>query len=218
APVPPGAWSAPFDHGKCLTTKTNPYPSCTVRRVAYDGDPILPSAAIPMDCLKPDPPKRMLAASSNAVFLALHMSLIPRGPDQGKVLIWGHQHYPNGSPGAETRPTYWSVFDPETGIFNNFCAPYAREEGDLFCAGHSWTAEGDLLVAGGTTAHGNDPAGGNGWVGSKVTYLYRTDIDLNNAETQAIRTTEIVPPGTTPGMNQVESPWEKGPELSTTRW
>src|SRR5690606_20430761 len=66
APVPPGAWSAPFDHGKCLTTKTNPYPSCTVRRVAYDGDPILPSAAIPMDCLKPDPPKRMLAASSNA--------------------------------------------------------------------------------------------------------------------------------------------------------
>src|SRR5690606_29725500 len=83
---------------------------------------------------------------------------------------------------------------------------------------HSWTAEGDLLVAGGTTAHGNDPAGGNGWVGSKVTYLYRTDIDLNNAETQAIRTTEIVPPGTTPGMNQVESPWEKGPELSTTRW
>ena len=66
--------------------------------------------------------------------VAVHLSLM----SNGKVLFWGHAGEPQ-------------VWDPATGIFTVVTGPV-----ELFCAGHSLTTDGRVVVAGGhiTDDHG----------------------------------------------------------------
>ncbi|HHK41707.1 MAG TPA: DUF1929 domain-containing protein [Planctomycetaceae bacterium] len=53
-----------------------------------------------------------------------------------------------------------------------------NNEGDLFCAGSTWTPEGKLLVAGGTAIYGS---GGQGWGGGELIYLFDPLLPLPQA-------------------------------------
>ena len=84
---------------------------------------------------------------------ALHMSLIPKGPKQGWVIVWDNA-FPVGAPTGVVSVHRWALVNPVTKVCENYCLPLPIGVGDLFCAGHSWTAKGNLLVAGGTWCHG----------------------------------------------------------------
>ena len=77
------------------------------------------------------------------------MALIPKGPDQGKVLVWDHTHYAGDNlppcfpplPQGQTRVHRWAIVDPTPPItqnsFRNYCMFMPTGEGDLFCSGHT---------------------------------------------------------------------------------
>ena len=102
------------------------------------------------------------------VFNALHANVIPKGPHQGHVLAWDHIHYPH-EPNNEytwehqTRVIRYSIIDPNSNPpqFWNHVKLLPPGKGDLFCAGHAWNKDGDLLIVGGTKFHWiGSPAGG----------------------------------------------------------
>jgi hypothetical protein len=101
---------------------------------------------------------------------AVHMSLIPKGPRQGWILMWPHDFY-TGDPSTQTRIHRWALLNPAAPISatnpENYCMPLPHGMGDLFCAGHAWNGNGDLLVVGGTGARV-----GPEWGGSKLAYLW----------------------------------------------
>lgn len=78
-----------------------------------------------------------------------HASLLPAGPNAGKIMFW---NWPNAA-----NPLYWPrsfVWDPDDagGPINAavLCIPSASNGSeDIFCAGHSFLANGDLFSAGG---------------------------------------------------------------------
>lgn len=94
-------------------------------------------------------------------FEAVDMALIPKGPYRGAVMVFDYE--PACAPGW----TRFAIVDPlrkrslvtARGSFDfldawldiDSTAP-ELERNELFCAGHAWTAEGDLFVAGGTKA------------------------------------------------------------------
>ena len=105
-------------------------------------------------------------------FNAIHMALIPKGPHRGKILVWNR--YPViVRPGATLDPSGkfwscqgWSIVDPSPlpgePRFRNFLLPLdefrpnptqppgaSGDVADLFCSGHAWDANGNLIVAGG---------------------------------------------------------------------
>jgi len=95
--------------------------------------------------------------SSNTCFEAIHMALIPAGPDAGKVLVFDLTF--KASTDQNTSIQRWAILDlggpPDyTQLFYNFALPIPHPGDnrihDLFCAGHAWMADGKLLVAGGT--------------------------------------------------------------------
>jgi Galactose oxidase-like, Early set domain len=124
-------------------------------------------------------------------FLALHMSLIPKGPHQGHVLVWNHHHYTTTNSAKDRRVITYAIVDPYNKSFWNFYGPvhpgsttptcFLKGEGDLFCAGHAWNHNGDLFIAGGTKCH---PPGGTNcsatnpcecsdfFTGSKLAYIW----------------------------------------------
>jgi hypothetical protein len=109
-----------------------------------------------------------------ATINAIHLSLIPKGSKRGRVLVFDHVEYLGSAAGVQ-RVHRWSILDPTASppSFENFCMKLPVGKGDLFCAGHAWTAEGDLLVVGGTKCH-NIPGSGCGpWEGSRLAYLWR---------------------------------------------
>jgi hypothetical protein len=141
-----GAWEAPFNHA------------------ANAGSGIC------------DPTNTRFRWENNATAMAVHMSVIPKGPRQGWILMWPHDDYA-GSISLQ-RYHRWSLVNPVPPItsasFLNFCVPLPGPvnqqsgKGDLFCAGHAWTANGDLLVVGGTGERV-----GSSWGGSVLAYLWR---------------------------------------------
>jgi hypothetical protein len=70
------------------------------------------------DHLQPFPGSTAYSADFDARFNAIHMSLIPRGKDRGKVIVWDSRKYirqPNGSYAAGNQPwsfQCWSIVDP----------------------------------------------------------------------------------------------------------
>lgn len=130
-------------------------------------------------------------------FNAVHMSVIASGPHRGKVLVWDRAF--DTAAAAKQR---WSIVDPRPvgdATFLNFELAMPNGEGDLFCAGHSWTNTGRLFVAGGTTVYPPADAdqgiedGSFGFVGGKLCYEYDPLLG---------------PAGT----------WVRQPDLAETRW
>ena len=75
------------------------------------------------------------------------MTLIPRGPYKGWVLVWDYGPRNNG---ASLDVTVWTLFDPATKTFKpKYTLQHGPGEGDLGCSGHAWTEDGRLFVAGG---------------------------------------------------------------------
>ena len=128
------------------------------------------------------------------LFNAVHMALIPQGLYRGRVLVWD---YVQGCVGQRQR---WSLLNvsatawPPT--FQNYDLSMPSGQGDLFCAGHAWTKEGLLFVAGGTTQW--PPPN---FVGANLAYLF------NPALIQAQGT-----------ANAGNAPWLQQPSMSGSRW
>ena len=59
------------------------------------------------------------------------------------------------------------VWDPEDGSLGNLSAPW-----DLFCAGHTFLANGRLLIAGGVRAYPEEPPGPRRFKGSRLAYTF----------------------------------------------
>ena len=110
-------------------------------------------------------------------FKAIHCSVIPKGPHRGRLLLW------DGSPviarSTATGPDLWSwqcivILDlaPDAEIrCRNYLLPISKVVNlvgigtfyqSLFCAGHAWTENGDLVIA-----------GGNAWRETFVAYSYQ---------------------------------------------
>lgn len=157
----PGQWAPGFNH------QVSPHPDATNHLVPFPGS-------------------TLFTADFDAPFNAIHMSLIPRGKDRGKVIVWDSRKYvmqPNGSYAGGGQPwsfQCWSIVDPAVNLtgprFQNFLLPVhpivitpAPEDWvveALFCAGHCWSPYGDLIVAGGDS---------NGTQGTAIVMLYRPD-------------------------------------------
>ena len=135
-----GAWTKAYNHDK---TETDP-------SAAFPGITYLFEYFFPV------------------TFNAIHMSLIPKGPNRGKLVVW------DNAPVLAVWPTIhatdlwsfqaWAIVDPADepagARFSNHLFPVGIVEGslgtpatiripNLFCAGHAWTPNGDLLIAGG---------------------------------------------------------------------
>ncbi len=109
--------------------------------------------------------------SGGGAFQPVHMALIPKGPHQGKLLVW--DEWPvvlRASSALDPTNRFWScqawaIVDPEPRLprFRNFLlpsVPFGPKDGSSYtvsgapfdsivCAGHAWSQEGDLIVAGG---------------------------------------------------------------------
>ena len=122
-----GAWEAPFNHVVPDHWK--------LFQSGWDGEPLSPHA-------HPQDPHR---------FMAAHMAVIPTGPHRGKLLVlnWMRKHHVQGH-------QYWSIVDvtSDPPTFLNFELDMPEEDIELFCAGHAWTANGELLVVGGDRFEG----------------------------------------------------------------
>lgn len=75
--------------------------------------------------------------------VAVHMSVM----HTGRVLYWDLS-----SPRART-----FVYNPANGAINEVTVPPAPRSNDLFCAGHTFLADGRLLVAGGNYVFDSSP-------------------------------------------------------------
>ena len=95
---------------------------------------------------------------------SVHAALVPGGSAGKVVMLGGSEHNPSQG-GSDETPA-----DPEK---VNRCAIYdvaSRAEAtkidspttDVFCAGHAFTADGRLLIVGGTAVWGGDEGGGPG--------------------------------------------------------
>lgn len=106
-------------------------------------------------------------------FNAIHLALIPKGPLRGKVIAFD-------ADSDDSQPEWrqrWSIMNPVTStpIFANRLLVMPAGGGDLFCAGHAWTADGNLFVAGGTTRYPDYKRplhGGAGFDGGKLAYIF----------------------------------------------
>lgn len=137
-----------------------------------------------------EPGPNTLAGSFNAI----HMALIPKGPNRGKVIVWNRLPV-IVQPGAPFSATDWwscqgwSILDPSPNApqprFRNFLLPVtnlgptqpvatARIEdlGSLFCTGHAWSAQGNLVVAGGGAFDYDPPPGGTTEDGAKFLFMF----------------------------------------------
>ena len=119
----------------------------------------------------PTPPCANPARNFPNKFNAIHASLIPKGPNRGHVLVWDAVNYGCAHVG-ETRILRYAIVDPVTKTFQNRIICLPPDQGDLFCAGHAWLPDGDLLVVGGTEEHDDGTASCPGWGGAKLAYIY----------------------------------------------
>jgi len=110
-------------------------------------------------------------------FEAIHMALIPKGTDAGKVLVWDRTNITLGGDPPVSWIQRWSVMDPEAQTFQNYSLEIPGANGDFFCAGHAWTWDGRLLVTGGTAYVSPPPPI---FLGLRVTYLFNPDDPAGN--------------------------------------
>lgn len=104
-------------------------------------------------------------------FEAVHLALIPRGSQRGKVLAWDLV----GPQPSAARDQRWSIVDAraEPPLFRNSELTLPAGAGDFFCAGHAWTSDGRLLVAGGTEEYPDRDDHDHDFItGGRLLYLY----------------------------------------------
>lgn len=161
----PGSWESGFDHGlDSATGALNDYLQ-PFSGPGFEPPPVPPK--IGENASQPYYWGQGLTVEQLSVFNAIHMALIPKGPHQGKVLVWGGWHPVLLRASTSVDPLNrqwwcqaWSIIDPDTQSFLNFLLPLMPREilpptatvetvATLFCSGHAWTQEGDLVVAGG---------------------------------------------------------------------
>lgn len=144
---------------------------------------------------------------------AIHMSVIPKGPYRGQVLVWNREPVLIQPNLPTTGSTWWacqawSIVNPAPNApvprFRNFVLPLhvvpqwppapsavgPWDMADLFCTGHAWSEHGDLVVAGGANLRFAKDAQGNWLVtenGAKFTYL------MDPARPSAINQTGLYP-------------------------
>ncbi|MEO6597677.1 MAG: galactose oxidase-like domain-containing protein [Planctomycetota bacterium] len=126
-------------------------------------------------------------------FNAIHMSLIPKGPLQGRLLVW-NRYAVVLRPGLPFDGTnFWafqaySIINPDPNAsaprFQNFLLPLlsvgptqptgtdAQLVADLFCSGHAWSPFGDLVVAGGAEYIFDPSVPSITELGAKFLYLF----------------------------------------------
>jgi Domain of unknown function (DUF1929) len=78
-------------------------------------------------------------------YFPVHVHLLPTG----KVMIWPGDASSGGVSGDDPR-----VWDPATGTVTGNVSPLAKPGFDTFCTGHTFLADGQLLVAGGHILNG----------------------------------------------------------------
>jgi Domain of unknown function (DUF1929) len=107
--------------------------------------------------------------SIDSQILAIHGAVLPTGT-QGEILLFGgDEHWGDQQePGGDFRKT--RVYDVATNTI--VAAAIPSPDSDVFCAGHAFTADGRLLIVGGTkswsTGHGHDLA----FAGHRRCWLY----------------------------------------------
>jgi hypothetical protein len=94
-------------------------------------------------------------------FKALHLAVIPQPASRaGLVIGWDSQSQTGSANGWYQR---WTVLDPSTDpptvLWNDEIFIPGIGAGDLFCSGHTWTLDGRLVVAGGTSFYGTPFSG-----------------------------------------------------------
>jgi hypothetical protein len=174
------AWSVPFNHN-------SPMPVSGGGAVHGNfTNPFTPWGAVPNNTLQLPPGVTFFpaygwplpATADGPSFNAVHMALIPKGPYQGKILVWDLYPTDGKEPAASGLPQLapndyrsfqaYSIIDPDPALpstqfrYRNFLLPMpgiytpnlldnTDEDGEgLFCAGHTWSPFGDLVVVGGT--------------------------------------------------------------------
>jgi hypothetical protein len=88
-------------------------------------------------------------------FKALHLAVIPQ-PAANAGLVVGLDSQGQGGAGGGWFQR-WTVVDPSTDpptvLWNDEIFLPGIDAGDLFCSGHTWTSDGRLVVAGGTSKY-----------------------------------------------------------------
>lgn len=184
-----GRWGIPFDHETIGGGPTEPNPNATDHLLPFGGydNPEVDY----FNFLGTDFDWRQR-------FNAVHMALIPKGPHQGKVVVWGATvdsligapvllrapgHGPPLQPDQYWACAAWSIVDPAVEPagprFRNFLLPIdvftppsrpPVRASSLFCAGQAWSPHGDLVVAGGTGF------GAPSFSGAKLTYAWNAKL------------------------------------------
>jgi hypothetical protein len=179
------------------------------------------------------------ATPGGTCFNAIHMSVIPKGPYRGMVLVFDRTDIVAAKnppiPGiADPAPFHvqayqaYAIIDPADSPlgnirYRNFVVPIGSEYvpggaligKTLFCSGHAWTPFGDLVVSGGTDSQNGTPP----FVGGMLTYVF------NPREAciwPASGSIEYYPsPGgaiPTPSSSDYFGMWVKAPDLALRRW
>lgn len=179
-----GTWETGFLHQHNVTSgECNDYLSAFSNRNGY---------------MAPPAPMQPLGWGTNVWsttgnFNAIHMALIPKGPLKGKVLVWNR--FPVALvPGDPYDSTHywtfqgWSIIDPDwttastTPRFRNFLLPIEpwgttlpqppTTLRSIFCSGHAWSQNGDLIVAGGATYDWQSSTTPPGETGAPFLFLF----------------------------------------------
>jgi galactose oxidase-like protein len=98
-------------------------------------------------------------AGSNCKYNAIHLGLIPTGPNQGRVLAFGIEAQP-----YSTWSQFWSIINVGaegtnvalTTTYGNYSMALPSHK-EMFCSGLAWMADGRLFQAGGTYVQNGFP-------------------------------------------------------------
>ncbi|MFY9346031.1 MAG: DUF1929 domain-containing protein [Planctomycetota bacterium] len=169
------------------------------------------------------------------MFEAVHMSLIPKGDNRGKVLVWNLRPVlcksPTYDPTLGTNSNLWwacqayAIVDlsPNATVrYQNFLLPIERVDpdnttpghgyaSDLFCAGHCWTQFGDLVVVGGTKFNV-----ASGYTGPVMTYVFNPAANVGPFPLPSGTQPLYPPPGTAGSIPK--GLWVAGPDMFAARW
>lgn len=225
-----GTWGVPFNH--VVSRASAIQPNATDPGAPFGGIDVM-NFLVTGGNFKWGWPEQVVPGPPNSShsFKAVHMALIPKGPNRGKVLVWNDLPVLAKVPAFDpTLPaTEWWAFqayaiidpNPASPQFQNFLLPFERCDpfapgshstpaaSDLFCSGHTWTRFGDLVVVGGTTF---DYAQAR-FAGPLMTYVFNPALP-----TTAFPMSGFTAPLYGSGPAAPSGLWQRGPDMTDPRW